>query len=123
MSLQPVSMILSNLNLDSAAKISPNALAAAQDTGQTQEIIREGIRAVQTVQASDAAAQAQRVHRKDAGDDDREGQGRQYQQDKQERDSFIHTESEASEQAMKSENAPLISEHVRSRKGRVEFLA
>ena len=116
MSLQPVSMSMSNLNLDSAAKISPNALAAAQDTGQSQEIIREGIRAVQTVQASDAAAEAQRVHRKDANDE-QQGHG-----GGQSRDSFEHTESKKEEQAVKTENAPLIRETVRSRKS-FEFLA
>ena len=118
-SMQPVSMLMSNLNLESAAKVSPNALAAAQDAGQSQEIIREGIRAVQTVQASDAAARAQRVHRKDAGDE-REGSGGQGRQN---RDSFEHMETEHEEQqAVKAENAPLIRENVRSRKN-FEFLA
>ena len=123
MSLQPVSMILSNVNLDSAAKTSPNAYAAAQDTGQSQEIIREGIRSVQRVQASEQAAQAQRVHRKDAGDDEQEGHEGQGRQNKQERDSFIHTKEEAGGQAAKPENAPLISEHAGNRKRRVEFFA
>ena len=122
MSLQPVSMLMSNLNLESAAKVSPNALAAAQDTGQSQEIIRDGIRAVQTVQASDAAAQAQRVHRKDSGEE-QQGQERQNRQDKDSHDSFVHTESKNDEHAVKSENAPLIRENVSSRKRRVEFLA
>ena len=117
MSLQPVSMLMSNLNLDSAAKISPNALSAVQDTGQSQEIIREGIRAVQTVQASEAAAEAQRVHRKNA---DNEQEGRRGRGDRQ--DSFIHTEESEEGKAVKSENAPLIRENVRSRKS-IEFLA
>ena len=112
MSMQPVSMLMSNLNLESAAKISPNALAAAQDTGQSQEIIRDGIRAVQTVQASDAAAQAQRVHRKGAGDE-QEGQGRQ---GRDSRDSFEHTEAKHEEQAVIPKSAPLIEKKVRSMK-------
>ena len=115
--MQPVSMLMSNLNLESAAKTSPNAFAAAQETGQSQEIIRDGIRAVQTVQASDAAAEAQRVHRKNAGDD-QEGQSRQREQDSFER---TKTKPEA-EQTVNSESVPLIRENVRSRKS-FEFLA
>ena len=117
-SMQPVSMLMSNLNLESAAKVSPNALAAAQDTGQSQEIIREGIRAVQTVQASDAAAQAQRVHRKDSGEE-QEGRGRQ---GRESRDSFEYTEPEEAEHHEQTVSAPLIRETVRSRKS-FEFLA
>ena len=122
MSLQPVSMLMSNLNLDSAAKISPNALSAAQDTGQSQEIIREGIRAVQSVQASDAAAQAQRVHRKTSGED-QDGHGRHSRQNQDTHDSFVHTASKNDEHAVKPENAPLLRENERSPKRRVEFLA
>ncbi|MBQ9432725.1 MAG: hypothetical protein IJU26_00740 [Synergistaceae bacterium] len=110
--MQPVSMLMSNLNLESAAKISPNALAAAQDTGQSQEIVREGIRAVQTVQASDAAAQAQRVHRKNAGDEQK-GQGRQ---GRDSRDSFEHTETKHEEQGVSLKSVPLIEKKARSMK-------
>ncbi len=124
MSMQPVSMLMSNLNLESAAKISPNALAAAQDTGQSQEIIRDGIRAVQTVQASDAAAQAQRVHRKNAGDDQEghNGQGRQGRQERDLHDSFEHTEAKNQEQHMSLKSVPLIEKKARSTKS-FEFLA
>ena len=120
MSLQPVSMSMSNLNLDSAAKISPNALTAAQDTGQSQEIIQESIRSVQTVQASDAASRAQRVHRKDTGDDDRE---KRRQGGHSGQDSFTRTEGRPSDKSMMSENAPIIRETVKIRKGGIEFLA
>ena len=113
-SLQPVSMLMSNLNVESAARYSPNAVSAAQDTGQRQEILQEGIRMVQTVQASQAAAEAQRVHRKDAGDE-QEGRGRR------ERDSFEHTDSEEKE-TVSVESAPVIRENVRNRK-KFEFLA
>ena len=121
MSMQPVSMLMSNLNLESAAKISPNALAAAQDTGQSQEIVREGIRAVQTVQASDAAAEAQRVHRKGAGDE-QEGQNGQGRQSRDSHDSFEHTEAKHDKQPVSLKNAPLIEKKVRSMKS-FEFLA
>ena len=116
MSLQPVSMLMSNLNLESAAKVSPNAFAAAQDTGQSQEIVREGIRMVQTVQASDAAAEAQRVHRKNSDEQDEQGRGGKN------RDSFEHTESKKEEGAVNIGSAPLIEKKARSRKS-FEFLA
>ena len=125
MSMQPVSMLMSNLNLESAAKVSPNALAAAQDTGQSQEIIREGIRAVQRVQASDAASEAQRVHRKDSGEEQEGeggGRGKQDGHGRKSHDSFEHVESEGLERAVKSESIALIRENVRSRKS-FEFLA
>ena len=69
MSMQPVSMLMSNLNVEANTHHAPNAMAVAQDTGQSQEIIRDGIRIVQTVQASEAASEAQRVHRKNENDD------------------------------------------------------
>lgn len=115
-SLQPVSMLMSNLNVESAARYSPNAISAAQDTGQRQEIVQEGIRMVQTVQASEAAAEAQRVHRKD-GNDEQEGRGR-----RDARDSFEHTKAKHEEAESGSESAPLIRQNVRSRKS-FEFLA
>ena len=110
-------MLMSNLNVDSAARYSPNAISAAQDTGQRQEIVQEGIRMVQTVQASEAAAEAQRVHRKDTNDE-QERRGRDS------RDSFERTKAKHEEAGAGSvsENAPLIRQNVRSRKS-FEFLA
>ena len=115
MSIQPVSMLMSNLNLESTARISPNALAAAQETGPSQEIIRDGIRAVQTVQASEAAFEAQRVHRKNAGDDD--GGGRH------EQDSFTRSKREGEEEIAAPEEQDTVRKNVVPRKRRVEFLA
>ena len=102
-------MVMSNMNVDSTARHTPNAGAAAQDTGQRQEILQEGIRMVQTVQASQAAAEAQRVHRKDARDE-QEGRGRR------ERDSFEHTDSEEGKEPAGMESAPLIRERAVIRK-------
>ena len=55
---------MSNYNLDNIIKNFPNSMAAAQDTGQSQEIIKEGIKVAQTVQASENIKNSQRVHRK-----------------------------------------------------------
>ena len=115
MSLQPVNMTMSSMNVDTTARHTPNALAAAQDTGQRQEILQEGIRIVQTVQASQQAAEAQRVRRKEADEQEGRQRGRG-------RDSFEHTESSQEEEAVGKENAPLIKEKVMSRK-KFDFLA
>lgn len=112
--MQPVSMLMSNLNVEANTHHAPNALAAAQDTGQSQEIIRDGIRIVQTVQASEAAAESQRVHRKNENDE-REGQGRQSG------DTFTQSHREEKQETV-MENAPLIRENVRNTKS-FEFLA
>lgn len=120
-SLQPVNMQMSNLNIEANTHRAPNALAAAQDTGQTQEIVREGIRIVQTVQASESAKESQRVHRK-TENDEREGSNRGG------RDSFEHREQkqeshQESELELESKaQAPLIRENVRSKK-KFEFYA
>ena len=116
-SMQPVSMLMSNLNIEANTHHAPNALAAAQDTGQTQEIVREGIRIVQTVQASEAASEAQRVHRK-TENDEREG-------NRGGRDSFEHREDKHKESEAEAEaktEMPLIRENVRSKK-KFEFYA
>ena len=55
---------MSNYNLDNIIKNVPNSMAAAQDAGQSQEIIKEGIKVAQTVQASENIKNSQRVHRK-----------------------------------------------------------
>ena len=112
--MQPVSMLMSNLNVEANSHHAPNALAAAQDTGQSQEIIRDGIRIVQTVQASEAASESQRVHRKNENDEQREQNGRHS------RDSFEHTEQKKDEH--ETANAPLIRENVKSKKS-FDFIA
>ena len=116
--MQPVTLLMSNLNVEAMTHHAPNALAAAQDTGQSQEIIRDGIKIVQTVQASEAASESQRVHRK-TENDDRDGNGGKR------RDSFERRESKHEEAESKAEaktEAPLIRENVRSKK-KFEFYA
>ena len=110
-------MLMSNLNVEASSHHAPNALAAAQDTGQSQEIIRDGIRIVQTVQASEAASEAQRVHRKNENDEREQREGRNKNQD-----SFEHSEHEHKEHKNKDENMPLLRENVKSKK-KFEFYA
>ena len=62
--VQPISLLMSHFNVENTARITPAALAAAQDTVQGQELVQDSIRVTQTVQASEAAAEAQRVRRR-----------------------------------------------------------
>ena len=105
--MQPVSMLMSNMNVEAMTHHAPNALAAAQDTGQSQEIVREGIRAVQTVQASEASAEMQKVHRK-TENDEREGRRRNNTGD-----SFVKSDEKKSGH---EDNTPVMRENVRSKK-------
>ncbi len=116
--MNPVSMIMSNINVEAMTHHAPNALAAAQDTGQSQEIVREGIRVTQRVQASDAAAEMQRVHRK-TENDEREGR----HSGQQRRDSFTKSAPEAQEgQEQKQDGTPVIRANIRTGK-HVSFTA
>ena len=121
--MQPVSLLMSNLNVasETSVKYAPNAGAAAQDTGQSQEIVREGIRRVQTVQASEAMSKSQRVHRKNENDEREEHEGR----GRDSRDSFERTKSEvkaANQQDNNNQDQQLIHKNIRSKKS-FEFLA
>lgn len=62
--VQPISLLMSHFNVENNIHMTPNALAAAQDTAQGQEIVRDSIRITQTVQANEAAAETQKVHRR-----------------------------------------------------------
>ena len=114
--MQPVSMIMSNMNVEAMTHHAPNALAAAQDTGQTQEIVQEGIRVVQRVQASDAAAEMQRVHRKTENDE------RECQRRGNSGDTFTHSEENENTPAQPQNDDPVLRENVRVKK-RVSFIA
>ena len=102
--MQPVSMLMSNMNVEAMTNHAPNALAAAQDTGQSQEIVREGIRQVQRVQASEEAKASQRVHRK-TENDEREGRGQS--------DEYQHTNTKAQE-VKSEEDTPLLKIHAKT---------
>ena len=115
--MQPVSMLMSNMNVEAMTHHAPNALAAAQDTGQKQEIIRDGIRAVQTVQASEAANEMQRVHRKTEND---EREGREQKQRNNQRDSFVKSEDKNGHELITPQISPK-TEDVKSTKRTKSF--
>ncbi len=108
--MQPVSMLMSNLNVEANTHHAPNAMAAAQDTGQSQEIIRDGIKIVQTVQASEEVKEAQRVHRKHENDERGERDNSQ-----KKRDTFEITKHKEKQSENQDKNAPLIRENIKSK--------
>ena len=69
--VQPISLLMAHFNVEHSAQISKDAMAAAQQTGQGQEVVQESVKRTQTVQAGLAAAEAQKVHRKNE-DEERE---------------------------------------------------
>ncbi|MCR4817633.1 MAG: hypothetical protein K5841_01600 [Fretibacterium sp.] len=73
--MQPINLLMSHFNVENNIHMTPNALAAAQDTAQGQEIVRDSIRITQTVQANEAAAEIQKVHRR-SEDEEREDRRR-----------------------------------------------
>ncbi|GHS89225.1 hypothetical protein AGMMS49957_12080 [Synergistales bacterium] len=74
--LQPVNLQLAHFNVEHSAQISKDAMAAAQQTGQTQETVKENVMRAQRVEASIAAAEAQKIKSKEE-DEKRRGNQRQ----------------------------------------------
>ncbi|MBQ9566341.1 MAG: hypothetical protein IJU98_12220 [Synergistaceae bacterium] len=107
--MQPISLLMSHFNVENNIHMTPNALAAAQDTAQGQEIVRDSIRITQTVQANEAAAEAQRVHRRNE-DEEREDHRRDAQ------DTYSDSQNEEGEEA-RNEGAeqPLPEVHTENR--------
>ena len=73
--LQPVNLQLSHFNVEHSAQISKDAIAAAQQTAQGQEVVKESVKRAQIVEASIASAEPQKVKRRD--EDERKRQGQQ----------------------------------------------
>ncbi|MBQ7264230.1 MAG: hypothetical protein IJR14_11005 [Synergistaceae bacterium] len=73
--MQPISLLMSQFNVQNTAQMTRDAVAAAQDTAQGQEVVRDSVQRIQTVQANEAAAEAQKVHRR-TEDEEREGRRR-----------------------------------------------
>jgi hypothetical protein len=69
--LQPVNLQLAHFNVEHSAQISRDAIAAAQQTGQEQEVVQESVKRAQRVEASWASAEAQKVKRKEENERER----------------------------------------------------
>ena len=78
--VQPISLLMAHFNVEHSAQMSRDAIAAAQQTAQGQEVVQESVRRTQRVQASLAAAEVRKVRRRDEDEDggrrrDREQEG------------------------------------------------
>lgn len=69
--VQPISLLMAHFNVEHSARMSKDALAAAQQTAQGREVVQESVRRTQMVQAGMAAAEVQKVRRRDE-DEERE---------------------------------------------------
>ncbi len=111
-----VNTAISQFNVENAIHHAPNAMAAAQSNLQSQEIIKDGIRIAQTVQAMEAAEEVQRVHRKN------EQERRNNQQNQNQNDSYEHSKNKQPD--LKQDIAPVIHEHeIKARSTNFNFTA
>ncbi|MDR1873516.1 MAG: hypothetical protein LBQ90_00675 [Synergistaceae bacterium] len=100
--LQPVNLQLAHFNIEHSAQISREALAAAQQTGQGQEVAQESVKRTQMVQAGLAAAEPQKVKRREEDEQERRRQ-EQRQSFSGRRDSFMKDEDEDAEKSVSGE--------------------
>ena len=63
--VQPIDLSLAHFNVERAAQMTKDALAAAQQTGQGKEVVEESVRRAQMVQAGIAVAESKKVKRKE----------------------------------------------------------
>jgi uncharacterized protein YfiM (DUF2279 family) len=75
--LQPVNLQLAPFNVEHSAQLSRDAIAAAQQTGQGQEVVQESVKRAQVVQAGIASAETQKVKRKEEDERERRREKRQ----------------------------------------------
>ncbi|GHV33070.1 hypothetical protein FACS1894187_00390 [Synergistales bacterium] len=80
--LQPVNLQLAHFNVEHSAQISKDAMAAAQQTGQAQETVKENVMRAQRVEASIASAEAQKIKSREENEKNRRGGQQQMSSDR-----------------------------------------
>lgn len=80
--VQPISLLMAHFNVEHSAQMSRDALAAAQQTAQGQQVAQESVRRTQRVQAGMAAAEVRKVQRRS------EDEEREHRRQDEDRDSF-----------------------------------
>lgn len=93
--LQPVNLQLAHFNVEHSAQISKDAIAAAQQTAQGQEVVQESVQRAQKVEANLAAAEAQKIKRR--------GEDEQERRREEQRRSFTSGHPDASEEGAEAE--------------------
>ena len=108
--LQPVNLQLAHFNIEHSAQISRDAIAAAQQTGQGREVVQESVRRTQMVQAGLAAAEAQKVKRKEEKERERRDDRRSFSKELESSKTGSGEETrEGFEVAVEGENLPKTS--------------
>ena len=87
--VQPISLLMAHFNVEHSAQMSRDAIAAAQQTAQGQEVVQESVRRTQRVQASLGAAEVRKVRRRD---EDEDGGRRRDQEREEQKNSFRASE-------------------------------
>ena len=104
--VQPISLLMAHFNVEHNAQMSRDAIAAAQQTAQGQEVVQESVRRTQRVQASLAAAEVRKVRRRD---EDEEGERRRDQEREEKGNSFqasAHPGDDGEVRELKGEKTP-----------------
>lgn len=103
--IQPVNLLMSHFNVENSAQVTRGVVTAAHDVVQGQEAVKESIIRTQTVQAGEASAEMQKVHRRN--DEEEREQRRRGAQDSFQQSK--HDDKDDSDGHQAAPAAPLIS--------------
>jgi len=112
--IHPIEIQLAHFKVDQIAQTTKSAIAAAQQTGQGKEIVEEGVKRAQMVQAGDAVAETGKVKRRE------EEEARERRREKQGQGKFFSTSSDDASGAA-AEPAELGAEEIKVKKGAKSF--
>ena len=101
--VQPISLLMAHFNVEHSAQISRDAIAAAQQTAQGQEVVQESVRRTQRVQASQAASEVRKVRRRD---EDEEGERRRDREREEKGNAFQASAHPGDDGEVKGEGPP-----------------
>ena len=102
--VQPISLLMAHFNVEHSAQMSRDALAAAQQTAEGQQVVQESVRRTQRVQAGMAAAEVRKVQRR-SEDEEREHQRQRQDENRDSFSSVASTEPEEEDRGRESKEA------------------
>lgn len=104
--VQPISLLMAHFNVEHSAQISRDAIAAAQQTAQGQEVVQESVRRTQRVQASLAAAEVRKVRRRDEDEDGGRRRDREQERNESSFRASAHSGDDGEVKELKGEGTP-----------------
>ena len=102
--VQPISLLMAHFNVEHSAQMSRDALAAAQQTAEGQQVVQESVRRTQRVQAGMAAAEVRKVQRRNE-DEEREHQRQRQDEGRDSFSSLASPEPEEEDKVRESKGA------------------